>query len=54
MKEKFLFLFQLLTAMFFQKFSVSAPEGKEVKDDVMDFGFFNVPKPFEVMITKRK
>ena len=49
-----LFLFQLLTAMFFQKFSVSAPEGKEVKEDVVDNSIINVPKPFEVMVTKRQ
>ncbi len=49
----FLFPFQLLTAMFFQRFSISSPEGKEVKDDVVDFSLFNTPKPFELVITKR-
>ena len=40
-------------AMFFQKFSVAAPEGKEVKDEAVPYAFMNLPQPFQVVITKR-
>ena len=51
--SKFLVFFQMLTAVFFQKFSVSAPEGEEVKDEVAEFTLVNIPKPFELMVTTR-
>ncbi len=46
-------MFQLLTAMFFQKFSVAPPEGNEVKDEAVGHTIVNFPKPFEVVVTKR-
>ena len=49
----FPFAFQLLMAMFFQKFSVAAPEGKEVKDGTTPFVLLSIPQPFQVVVSKR-